>query len=162
MDVSFILMLTITLYKRKMDKFDPVFGSGRIRSPFFIALILLITLASAFLMAKGGLIISIMLMVLPLGLIILNRIFNAPYIGFIIVFFANFFMLGINRYIPGPLGLTIDGLLILTYLSLFFRSFNQPVNWSLQSLISLYWQAFGLGIHFSNWLIRKLFRVQPG
>ncbi|HZL12493.1 MAG TPA: O-antigen ligase family protein [Prolixibacteraceae bacterium] len=114
-----------------MDKFDPVFGSGRIRSPFFIALILLITLASAFLMAKGGLIISIMLMVLPLGLIILNRIFNAPYIGFIIVFFANFFMLGINRYIPGPLGLTIDGLLILTYLSLFFRSFNQPVNWSL-------------------------------
>jgi len=114
-----------------MDKFDPVLGSDRIRSPFFIALLLLIAVISAYLMAKGGLIVSILLMVLPFILIVLNRIFNAPYFGFIIVFFANFFMLGLNRYIPGPLGLIIDGLLILTFLSLFFRSFSQPVDWSL-------------------------------
>jgi len=114
-----------------MDNFDPVFGSDRIRSPFFIILILILTVVSAYLMAKGGLIVSMMLLMIPFLLIILNRIFNAPYFGFIIVFTANFFMLGVNRYVPGPLGLTVDGLLILTYLSLFFRSFSLPVDWSL-------------------------------
>lgn len=131
-----------------MDKFDPVSGSDRMRSPFFIALILLISGVSAYLMAKGGLIISVMLLILPLILILLNRIFNAPYFGFIIVFTANFFMLGIYRYIPGPLGLTIDGLLILTYLSLFFRSFNQPVNWSLAksdlTLLAVIWFGYSV------------------
>lgn len=131
-----------------MDKFDPVSGSDRIRSPFFIALILLISGVSAYLMAKGGLIISFMLLILPLILIALNRIFNAPYFGFIIVFTANFFMMGLNRYIPGPLGLTIDGLLILIYLSLFFRSFNQPVDWSLAksdlTLLAVIWFGYSV------------------
>lgn len=131
-----------------MDKFDPVFGSDRIRSPFFITLILLVTVISAYLIAKGGLIIGLLLLVLPVILIILNRIFNAPYFGFIIVFFANFFMLGINRYIPGPLGLSVDGLLVLTYLSLFFRSFTLPANWSLAksdlTLLAGIWFGYSL------------------
>ena len=114
-----------------MDKFNPVFGSDRIRSPFFITLIGITTIVSAYLIAKGGIIFGLLLTLLPVMLIVLNRIFNAPYFSFLIVFVANFFMLGLNRYIPGPLGLTIDGLLILTYLSLFFKSFDQSVNWSL-------------------------------
>jgi len=114
-----------------MDKFNPVFGSDRISSPFFITLIGITTIVSAYLIAKGGIIFGLLLTLLPVMLIVLNRIFNAPYFSFLIVFVANFFMLGLNRYIPGPLGLTIDGLLILTYLSLFFKSFDQPVNWSL-------------------------------
>ena len=114
-----------------MDKFNPVFGSDRISSPFFITLIGITTIVSAYLIAKGGIIFGLLLTLLPVMLIVLNRIFNAPYFSFLIVFVANFFMLGLNRYIPGPLGLTIDGLLILTYLSLFFKSFDQSVNWSL-------------------------------
>ena len=114
-----------------MDKFNPVFGSDRIRSPFFITLIGITTIVSAYMIAKEGKIIGLLLILLPVMIIFLNRIFNAPYFSFLIVFVANFFMLGLNRYIPGPLGLTIDGLLILTYLSLFFKSFDQSVNWSL-------------------------------
>ncbi len=114
-----------------MDKFNPVFGSDRISSPFFITLIGITTIVSAYMIAKEGKIIGLLLILLPVMIIFLNRIFNAPYFSFLIVFVANFFMLGLNRYIPGPLGLTIDGLLILTYLSLFFKSFDQPVNWSL-------------------------------
>ncbi len=131
-----------------MDKFNPLFGSDRIRSPFFIAVILIVSLISANLMAKGGLIVSLLILIIPFVLIVLNRIFNAPYFGIIIVFFANFFMLGINRYVPGPLGLSVDVLLILTYLSLFFRSFNQPVDWSLAksdlTLLALIWFGYSL------------------
>jgi ABC-type multidrug transport system fused ATPase/permease subunit len=131
-----------------MDKFDPVFGSDRIRSPFFITLMVIVAIVSAFVIAKGGIIIGLLLILLPVMLIVLNRIFNAPYFSFLIVFFANFFILGLNRYIPGPLGLTIDGLLILTYLSLFFKSFEQPVNWSLAksdlTLLAGIWFGYSL------------------
>ncbi len=131
-----------------MDKFDPVFGADRLKSPFHITLLLLIALVSAYLMAKGGLIVAIFLLILPFVLIILNRIFNAPYFGFIVVFIANFFVLGLNRYVPGPLGLAIDGLLILTFLSLFFRSFSQPVDWSLAksdlTLLAGIWFGYAL------------------
>lgn len=131
-----------------MDHFSPISGSDRIRNPFFILLILLISGVSAYLIANKGFLIAAMLLVTPVVLIVLNRIFNAPYFGFLIVFTANFFVLGLNRYVPGPLGLTVDGLLILTYLSLFFRSFNQPVDWSLAksdlTFLALIWFGYSL------------------
>jgi hypothetical protein len=40
-------------------------------------------------------------------------------------------VLGIVRYIPGlPLGFGIDGILILTYLALFFSRFKERIDWS--------------------------------
>ncbi len=43
--------------------------------------------------------------------------------------FANYFAIGLSRYIPAPVGLTVDALLFMTLLAVIFSQFNHKVEW---------------------------------
>ncbi|MCG8697394.1 MAG: O-antigen ligase domain-containing protein [Bacteroidales bacterium] len=71
-----------------------------------------------------------------------------PHLGLWSAFFANYFVMGISRYLPGPLGLSIDGLLVLTWLSVFFSQFNTKVPWKNAwnglTIAALIWYAYAI------------------
>jgi len=91
---------------------------------------------------------GIMLLVLPFVVILLSLILSKPILGFKVLFFANFFALGISRYIPGPLGLSVDALLTLTWLAVVFSQFNKKVEWrranSILTLLAFIWFSYAL------------------
>lgn len=66
---------------------------------------------------------------IPFILILLYNVFSNSVFGLILVIIANYYVMGIARYAPGPLGLTIDALLVLTWISLAFSQFNKSVDW---------------------------------
>ncbi len=96
-------------------------GIDILRSPIAILVFLLIAIGLGYLIASGGLRTAIMLVAIPPVLLYLNRFFVNPRIGIYTVIILAFTAIGLNRYIPGiPLGLSIDGVLVLTYICYFF------------------------------------------
>ena len=75
-------------------------------------------------------------------------IFRSPKIGIYITIILGFFAIGASRYMEAPWGLTIDALLVIIYIALFFKAFKVKLPWhkaksSLTLLVSL-WMAYVL------------------
>lgn len=70
----------------------------------------------------GGLAMGALLIVAPFVLWVVVSIFKDPRVGMLTLFCVNYFVMGVSRYLPGPLGLLIDGVLVLTYISVFIKS----------------------------------------
>jgi O-antigen ligase len=68
-------------------------------------------------------------LVLPFPILYLYKFFANPRLGFISMLFANYFAIGLSRYIPAPVGLTVDALLFMTLLAVIFSQFNHKVEW---------------------------------
>ena len=86
---------------------------------FRLLLALITTLPVAFVIAKGGMLIGVALIVLPVVFFYLYFLFTTPKMGLYSCVYAGFLVNGIVRYISGiPLGLSIDGLLIVTWLAI--------------------------------------------
>lgn len=92
--------------------------------------------------------VGIVLSAIPVLLIALAILFFHPRVTFIILFIYNYFAMGINRYVPGPLGLGVDGLLVLTFLGLFIRSYRIEVGfWRMKNelvLLALAWYLYAI------------------
>jgi hypothetical protein len=86
-------------------------------------------LLSLYFFYKNQLMPGIAVLIVPFVIAYVVWVFMNPNIGFLSMFIANYFVLGIARYLPGPLGLSVDALLVLTWLSLFFTQFNKKVEW---------------------------------
>lgn len=131
-----------------MESFEVKYGSDKLKQPINFIALLIVSLILSFLIAKKGILIALIAIALPVIAIVLNRIFNIPFLGFFFVFTMNFFALGITRYVPAPLGLTIDGLLVLTYLGLIFKNFYKKVDWSPAksdlTLLAVIWYGYVL------------------
>jgi hypothetical protein len=84
---------------------------------------------AAYFFSKDNFIAGIAVLILPGPIIYLYKFFANPRIGFYSVLIANYFAIGLSRYIPAPLGLTVDGLLVMTWLSIIFSQFNRKVEW---------------------------------
>ncbi|MBN2747793.1 MAG: O-antigen ligase domain-containing protein [Bacteroidales bacterium] len=130
------------IFKKKL-------GSDILRKPLVLIVLFLFVIVTAKAMASKGLMIGIALVVLPAALIFLNRVFINPRLGLLAVFIVEFFVLGLGRYIQGfPLGLTVDGLLIITYLGLIFNNFYKKVDWTpannLLTYLAMIWFGFAL------------------
>lgn len=78
--------------------------------------------AIAFILSVAGVKAAAIMMVLPVLLGYVYVIFKNPKIGIYTTLFISFFAIGINRYVPGPLGLLIDANLVLTFLAILFNS----------------------------------------
>nr|WP_321450908.1 O-antigen ligase family protein [uncultured Carboxylicivirga sp.] len=108
---------------------------------------LLIILMMLFL-AKAQLPLALALIILPFIVIVLAMIFLQPRVGIIIVFIANYFAMGLARYVPGPLGLSVDGLLVATWLAVIFSQFNKSVNWRKAwngfTFVAIIWYLYAL------------------
>lgn len=106
-------------------------GAAKLEHPLVLTGLIILSVILSFLIGKGGLMTVIgLILLLPL-LVYLNRLFNFPYIGITTLLLFSFVAIGLTRYIRGvPLGLGIDGLLVLTYIAVFFRNFYKKLNFT--------------------------------
>lgn len=102
------------------------------------------SLVISWLISKGGLPVALIYAGFAPILVYVYVTLIAPKTGLAGYILASYFAIGINRYIPGPLGLTIDGLLVLSWLGVFFsttkedrKRMNNPLSW-----IMLIWFAY--------------------
>ena len=111
--------------------FEKHSGSSNIANLRGIALLLLMVALFAVLLAKLQVVGVGLLCALFFGGIYIYILFNSPIVGFYTAIGLNFVLLGIGRYVQGlPLGFGIDGIIILTFLALFFSRFKERIDWS--------------------------------
>ena len=114
-----------------------------------VLLLLLGIITTAVMIAKGGVLIAFALILMPGALFFLNRLFNQPQIGFYALLIAGFTANGLTRYLGDyPFGLSIDFLLVLTYVATFFKHFYQKLDWSIAAndltFVAFIWFFFSL------------------
>ncbi|MEG0500296.1 MAG: O-antigen ligase domain-containing protein, partial [Rikenellaceae bacterium] len=83
----------------------------------------------------------------PLVIFLLIKVTGSPTETFMGVFVINYFLIGLNRYIPDlQAGIVLDGLLTVTVLILIFKSMFQKVEWengsTILTLVSLIWLIY--------------------
>lgn len=104
-------------------------GSYKLNDPIIIIGLLILVVIISYIISKGDIKMAAVIGAIPFVLVYLNRLFYNPSIGLYAVLIAAFFAIGIIRYIPGiPLGLSIDGLLVLTFVAVFFHDFYKKIN----------------------------------
>ncbi len=105
-------------------------GASKLENPYVVGMLVLAAIVLGIIIAKGGLIVAIALLVLFPVIIYFNRFFNEPRIGLFTIIILGFIAIGLTRYIQNvPFGLSIDGFLVLTYISVFFRYFYSKLDW---------------------------------
>lgn len=106
-------------------------GSSKLENPIIILLIIFTMIGIGYIIAMGGISVAMALLVLPPVLLYLNRLFVNPRLGIFTLLILAFTAIGINRYVPGlPLGLSIDIMLVITYIATFFRYFNKKPDYT--------------------------------
>ncbi|MBM3437360.1 MAG: O-antigen ligase domain-containing protein, partial [Bacteroidetes bacterium] len=102
----------------------------------------------AYLIAAKGIMIAVAGIILPVVIFYLISLFKKPEIGLWTLFVVNYFILGLTRYIPQPLGLSIDSLLVLTHVAVFVRFFfNKEIYSRAKSdllFVSAIWYLYAL------------------
>jgi len=96
-----------------------------------ISIFTVLLLVSIYFFSTDNLLVGLACPLLPIPFYLLYIIFKYPRIGFITSLFCNYFAMGVGRYLPSPLGLTVDGSLLLTFIALLFSQFNHKVDWKL-------------------------------
>ncbi len=104
-------------------------GSDKLKKPFYILVILFVAVASAYAIAVKGIMIGAVLIVLPLIVFVVIRVFLEPRVGLIISFAFSFFAIGLTRYVSGiPFGLAVDGLLLVSLVAIVL-GLGRKVEW---------------------------------
>jgi hypothetical protein len=103
--------------------------------------LLFVALVFAVVIVKGGIMVGAILIILPPALGFLYWVFKKPEVGIYAVYVAGFFVNGITRYLPGPFGLAIDGLLVITILAYVFDHRKNDQKWfqNLAVILSFLW-----------------------
>ncbi len=106
-------------------------GSNQLKMPLVFLSFSLLIIISGWLLSTFGILAGIGLLALPVVLISFYFLIKHPILGLYASIALGFILLGVMRYIPDlPLGLAMDGLLILTYLALFINKFSEKLDWS--------------------------------
>ncbi len=129
-------------------------GAAKLQHPVVMAAVFLATVILGFIIGKGGMKVAIAFILLVPMIIYLNRLFVHPIIGIYSIMFMAFTAIGLTRYIRGvPLGLSIDALLVLTIVAVFFRNFFDKIDFSLLNRDIVYllivWFAYSI-LEFFN------------
>lgn len=95
----------------------------------YIAFLAVCLAISIVIFHRGDLKAGITVLLIPFAILFVSAVFINPKRGLIAVFVINYFAMGIARYIPGPLGLSVDFFLVLTWIAVFFSQFNKEVEW---------------------------------
>ncbi|MDP2723603.1 MAG: O-antigen ligase family protein [Bacteroidales bacterium] len=124
-------------------------GATKLQHPLVVITLLLMSVVFALIIAKGGFITAVALVALIPALIFLNRLFNIPQVGIYALLFMSFLAIGLTRYIVNvPLGLSIDGLIVITYIALFFKMFYAGINFDQAnrdiSYLLVFWFAYAI------------------
>lgn len=132
-----------------MNDIEITRGADRLKRPEVIGFLLLCAFFMALLIAHWGVPAGVVLMIAPLAVFFLSVVFTNPRNGLIIVFVMNFIAIGIYRYITViPWGLSVDIMLVLTYLGLIFRAFHHKMTWNRGNnelmVIAIIWFGYSL------------------
>ncbi len=92
-----------------------------------VAVLSALLLMSMFFFAREMFTPGMMVLLLPFVVLFAATVFHDPRLGLLMVFFMNYFALGLVRYIQAPWGLSVDLLLLLTWIALFFKAFNVKI-----------------------------------
>ena len=107
-------------------------GSLWLNSPLVVILILLFAVGLGYLISIGSTKSVIAILAIPPILLYFNRLFVQPRIGLYTIIVLAFIAIGLTRYILNvPLGLSIDGMLVLTYVAVFFKYFYNKLDFLL-------------------------------
>lgn len=129
-------------------------GSERLYDPVNGVWFLLVCTGIAYLAAQMGIMISAVMIVLPFVALYLVLVFQEPKLALYSTLIIAFFATGISRYVPAPLGLAVDGLLVLGWVALLFRQF-QYTDWKPMrhdfNVVHLIWMI---------WLVIEIFNPE--
>jgi hypothetical protein len=139
-------------FKKEFEMKNPIqenTGSEAFLRPTVVIMLLIFIVAIGIIAVKIGPMIGLAIILIPGLFFFLNRLFNNPQFGVYIVFLAGFTVNGITRYLGDyPFGLSIDIILILTYIAIFFKEFNRKMDWSSATndltLVALIWFSYAL------------------
>ena len=107
-------------------------GAAKLQHPLILSIIIIATIIVGAVVAKGGLKVAIALVFLAPAVYFLNRLFNNPVVGIYSVLFMAFTAIGLTRYIHNvPLGLSIDGLMVLMVVAIFFKYLSDGIDFTL-------------------------------
>jgi hypothetical protein len=115
--------------KEHINPFEMSTGSSKLGQFKVLIPVILGLLLVTLMIAKTGIMAAIFCLGLVFVAVLLYRLFTIPRLGIILLVIQGFTVIGISRYVPAPLGLSIDGVLILLYLALFFKAFSEKVKW---------------------------------
>jgi len=129
-------------------------GAAKLQHPVVITALVVVTIILGFIIGKGGMKVAIALILLVPLIFYLNRLFVHPVLGIYSIMFAAFTAIGLTRYIRGvPLGLSVDALMVLTIIAVFFRNFYDKIDFSLLNrdivYLLLIWFAYSV-LEFFN------------
>lgn len=105
-------------------------GTSWLQHPLVVVSVALCCVAMAMAIGAKGLSLAIVLLLLPFVVFFLVHVLREPRWGLVAYVIFSFTAIGITRYLPGeiPLGLTIDGILVVTFLALIFSRW-QAIDW---------------------------------
>jgi hypothetical protein len=135
--------------KTDINLFEKPSGSDRIRSPLVLVILVLTLGLMALSIWKFGAPAGMMFTLMIAGLAYLYILFQNPATGLYTAVAAGFLLLGLGRYLKDiPVGLAMDGILVLTYIALFFKNFYKKPDLSPFkkdiTLLSAVWFAYSL------------------
>ena len=114
----------------------------------FVSLLVGCLLASIWFFRDDNIKLAFPILLLPFAVLFVGAVFIKPERGLLAVFIVNYFAMGLARYVPAPLGLSVDGILVLTWIALFFSQFNEKVSWKKAwkgvSICALIWFLYAL------------------
>lgn len=114
-----------------VNPFEQNTGSDRILSVRYLAFVGFLIALSALITSKLGIVGGMLFIFLPFIFTFLYLLFRYPIIGLYTAVSLGFVLLGIGRYVTGiPIGLVMDGILILTMLALIFSKFYERMDWT--------------------------------
>ncbi len=101
-----------------------------------------------FYLGHNGVKEAILFTIAPIAIVCAIFLFRSPRAILITLFVYNYFAMGVTRYIPGMLGLGVDGLLVFCYLALFFKSFKEEVGFKRaangMTLMAILWYVYAV------------------
>ncbi len=129
-----------------LDDFQDT-GSGLLKKPFYFLMLVFLAFACAMAIASKGLVIGLLIIILPVIVYVLTRIFLEPRFGLYLAFAFSFIAIGISRYITVniPFGLAVDAILALVLIALILGG-GRNLNWKATAndftVVSLIWLAY--------------------
>ena len=131
------------------NPFETPTGSGKLGTPRYLLLIICAAVLAAWLISDSGITAGIGLIVFPFIVIFLFLVFRNPLIGLFTAIGLGFVILGLNRYVKIPqIGISIDAILVLTFMALIFKYFYERVDWKPAkkdiTLLAAIWLGYGL------------------
>jgi len=136
----------MSAFQKQINPFNSNVGSSRLANLNVIAPVILLVLLATLVIAKTGVLGFGFCLSFLFFISLVYKIFDTPKFGIYLLIVLSFFVTGVARYIPAPWGLSIDGLLMLVYLALFFKGFSEKIPWnsakSSLTLLVTFWMGY--------------------